>query len=395
MVSGPYIPPIEPDPIEIAARLAATAPRGACSDGERRAAVALRDELRLAGRPARLETAWVRPGWPIAYALLCLLGAAGSLAAISWPAVGLGVIVVALVLLAGDLSGRLALVRLLLPRRATVNLVSEPPPRPPGLPPPRVRLIVTAALDAGRAGLVYRLAPLERRLRRMLRGHLLSPAALLCLCLAIDAGAAAARLLDDGAGWPSIVALVPTIVLLAGAAACIDIALAGVTPGANTHASAAAVAFALTAALDRDPPRHLAVELVLTGAGEGGQLGMRAYVARRRRGARPEELAVLAFGPCGAGTPRVHVTEGLLWPQRLHPTLVALAGGPPLRRGTTNAAVARRTGWPAVAISALDERERPGRSHKAGDAAPGLERASIAGTLERSIGLVRALDGQL
>jgi hypothetical protein len=309
------------------------------------------------------------------------------------------VVVAALVLLAGDVSGRLPVARLALPRRATVTLVSEPPPRRPGLPPARVRLVVTAPLDAARAGLVYRLAPLERRLRRALRGHLLSPAALLCLCLAIDAAVAGARLLDDGAGWPSIVALAPTIVLLVGAAACLDIALAGVTPGANAHASAAAAAFALTAALDREPPQHLAVELVLTGAGEGGQLGMRDYVRRRRRGARPEELAVLAFGPCGAGEPRYHVTEGALWPQRLHPTLVRLAaasgGALPLRRPTTNAAVARRTGWPALGVSALDRRERCGRAHLAGDTGARLERASIAGTIEYATRLVRALDRQL
>jgi hypothetical protein len=387
------------DPIEIASRLAAIQPRGACSDGERRAAVALRDELRLVGRPARLETAWVRPAWPVAYALLCLLGVAGSLAAISWPAVGLGVVLAALVLLAGDASGRLALIRFILPRRATVTLVSEPPPRRPGLPPARVRLVVTASLDAGRAGFAYRLAPLEARLRRALGGHLLSPVALLCLCLAIDAGAAGARLLADDAGWPSIVALFPTVVLLAGAAACIDIALAGFTPGANAHASAAAAAFALTAALDRDPPQRLAVELVLTGAGEGGQLGMRDYVGRRRRGARPEELAVLAFGPCGAGELRYHVTEGALWPQRLHPTLVRLAaqsaGALPLRRPTSNAGVARRTGWPAVAISALDGRERPGRAHTAGDTGSNLERASMTGAIEYATRLARALDRQL
>ncbi len=357
--------------------------------------MAVRDELRLNGRPARLETAWVRPGWPIAYALLCLLGVAGSMAALSWPAAGLAAIAAALVLLAGDLSGRLPLVRLVLSRRATVNVVSEPPPRRPGLPPARVRLIVTAALDAGRAGLAYRLSPWEARLRRALGGHLLSPAALLCLCLAIDAGAAAARLADPGAGWPSLVALVPTIVLLVGAAACLDIALAGFTPGANAHASAAAAAFALTAALDRDPPRRLAVELVLTGAGEGGQLGMRDYVRRRRRGARPQELAVLAIGPCGAGTPRHHASEGLLWPLALHPTLVRLTDTPPLRREATNAVVARRTGWPAIAISARDQRERPGGSHSAGDVASDLERASIAAVIEAATRLVRALDGVL
>jgi hypothetical protein len=399
MVPGAYLSPIEPDPLEIAGRLTATTPRGACSDGERRAAVLLRDLLRRSGRPARIETAWVRPAWPAAYVLLCLLGVGGSLAAISWPAVGLGVLLATFVLLAGDLTGRLPLVRLLLPRRATAIVVSEPPPRPAALADPRVRLIVTAPIDAGRGGLIHRLAPFEARLRRKLGGHLPTAPALLCFCLLVDAAAAAARLTADDAGWPSLVALVPTIVLLLGAGAYLDIALADVTPGANIHASAAAAAVALTAALDQDPPRRLAVELVLTGAAEGGDLGMRAYVNRRRRGARPEELAVLALGPCGAGTVRFHVTEGRLLPQRMHPTLVALAarqpGGRPHRRGQTNAAVARRAGWPAIGLSTADEREHPGAGHRAGDGTRNLERASIEQTIVYATGMIRELDRQL
>jgi hypothetical protein len=355
----------------------------------------LRDELRASGRPSRLETAWVRPGWPLLYAALCALGVVAALLTTVDARVGLVLALVAFAALAGDVSGLAPFARRLVPRRATQNVISEPPPTGGDV---RVRLIVTAALDAGRTGVAYRLAPLESRLRRALRGHLSSPPAILCAALALLAAIAGARQLGLEANWLNDVALVPAIALVLGTAAFLDIGLSDPSAGPNAHAGAAAAAVALVARLDADPPGHLAVELVLAGAAEGGQLGLRDYVRRRRRRARPTELAVLAIGRCGAGTPRFHRTEGLLLPARLHPGLVALArqaGLPPIRRGSSGALAARRMGWPAVGMSAVDERDRPAAISTLDDGPAGLEPSSIADTIAHCFELVRALDGQI
>src|SRR4051812_39918585 len=109
-------------------RLAAIDGRGACTDAERRACVLLRGELRARGLPARVETFWVRPQWPLAWALHAVLGVAGSLLSVAVPAAGLGLLVATLVSYALDVTGRAHLLRAVFPRRATQVVVSAPPP---------------------------------------------------------------------------------------------------------------------------------------------------------------------------------------------------------------------------------------------------------------------------
>jgi hypothetical protein len=364
--------------------------------------VLVRDELRARGRAARIETAWVRPGWPLVYAALALVGVLGSLVCIGAPAIGLGLVLAALVLLAGDVTGLLPVARLVLPRRATACVVSEPPATARQA---RVRLIVTASLDSGRSAVAGRLAPLEAAARRVLRGHLASPPALLVAALVILAALAGARVAGADGSWLGVVALIPTVALVVAVAAYLDLAGARPSTGANAHASAAAVALALVDELDRRPPRHLAVELVLAGGGEAGQLGLAAYIRARRRGARPEELAVLALGPCGAGRPRFHVSEGSLPARRLHPGLVAAArattesdpglGAAPARRQVSGALAARRAGWPALGISALDERGLPGAARTPGDEPEHLQAGALAATLGLCRGVVARVDKRL
>jgi hypothetical protein len=358
--------------------------------------VLLRDELRARGRPSRLETAWVRPGWPLPYAVLCALGVGGALVTTTDARVGLAILLVVFASLAGDVSGIAPVVRRLTPHRATQCVVSEPLPTTRA--DVRVRLIVTAALDAPRTGFAYRLAPLEARARRLLRGHLSSPPAILCAALALLAALAGASALGlGGNGWIGPLAMVPAIALLLGAAAYLDIALSAAAPGNATAASAAA-AVALVAALDADPPRHVAVELVLAGASAGGQLGMTAYVRRRRRAARPRELAVLALGPCATGPLPFHRTEGLLFPARMHPGLVALAGQIGLtgvRRGLTGAIATRRAGWPSLGIGHPSGIDRSRATPTSAPGPRGIEPEAIGETVVHCIELVRALDRQI
>ncbi|HEU4658555.1 MAG TPA: hypothetical protein VFR97_13590 [Capillimicrobium sp.] len=334
----------------------------------------MRDALRAQGRPARIEPAWVRPQWALPYAVLCAAGVAGSLLATSSPLAGLAVLVVVVVLLAGDASGRLMLLRLPLRRRATQNVVSEPVIVPPGA---RVRLIVTAPLDAPRTGLAQLAAPFAERLRGALGGRGPTPIGWLALSLLALALLAALRLAGADGDWIAPASLAPTVALVVGTFAFADLAFA--RPAAHADATAVGLALALVAALDRDPPRHLAVECVLAGASEPGQLGLRAYVRARRRGARPEELAVLALGgrPAPGGGAH-HPGEGRALPARLDPQLVAHAravGLAPARGRVTGALPARLARWPALGVSP--------------------DPADPEATLERLLALVRRLDGQL
>jgi len=371
-------------------RLVAIGERGACSDAERRACLLLREELRARGRPARMEAAWVRPQWPQSWALHCALGVAGSLVAVGVPAVGLGILVATLVSFVLDVTGRAHLLRLIFPRRATQVVVSSPPASEKP-----VRLVLAASVDAPRTGAIFGdYTTALGRARRALRGHLSAPPAWLALTMLVLAGFAGARLAGAGGQVLGAVQLVPTVVLLLAAGALVDVALSRPSPGANADASAVAAVLEIADALDADPPRALDVEVVLAGAGDGLQLGMRSYV--RGRPWPAEEVAVLALGPCGAGRPHVFATTGLLIPLKLHPRLLELAGrAPRATRHVGPALPARSRRWPAIAVAGLDELGRAPHARQASDTPDQVRPAAIDATVDLCLGLITRLDRDL
>jgi len=390
------------DPLETATRLASVRRRGAGTGAERRVATWLRDELRARGREASLETVWVRPDWPLVHLMHCALGAGASIASVWEPAIGLGVLGATLVSMAADLTGRAHVLRLATPRRATQNVISPPSRRIPGA----VRLTVVACTDAGRTGSIYgRWAALEARLRQLLRGHLPSPLGILVLAIVALCAIAYARLQGDGGQLLGALQFLPTVALMIGFAALVDVALSDVSRGANVYASTVGVALALVDELERSRLRRLEVELVLAGAGEGPAAGMRTFV-RSRRNRRAEEVAVLAIEPCGGGTPRWLRRDGQLLPLRYHPRLVELcaevsAADPNLRarpyasHGAAASFPARLVHWPAIAIGCRDERDRVPNAHEPSDVAERLDPAAMRAALDLCLALVGRLDEDL
>ena len=359
----------------------------------------LRDDL---DREVITETVWVRPQQAAVLALHAAAGVAASLLAASWPAVGLGLATAALVSWCLDQLGWAHLGRRLTPARATQNLVSPPTAATRSGRQRIVRLVITATYDAPRTGVIRR-EPVRRlvaRARGLLGGRLPGAAALVALCLAAVAGLAAARLaVGPDPDWIGGVQLVPTILLLAALGISVDTGLARPGPGANDPASGAGVAIALAAALDRDPPRHMGVELVLAGAGQGPSLGMRAFVRGRRKRYRPEATAAVHLSAFGRGRPRWWVTDGPLIPLRYHPRLRELAAraGGASHRGheATGGWRARLVRWPAITIGCLDGEGRPPGSGQTGDTADALDPAAMKGALDVALRIVRALDEDL
>jgi hypothetical protein len=394
------------EPMETVRALVGFTGRGPCTDAERRAALWLARSLREGGREPEQDTVWVRPQWAWVYALHALLAVVGSVLLVSVPIAGLAVLAVTLVSLWLDLAARTPVLRLLMRRRATQNVRAPAPPRTPDQPRPAVRLIVTAHYDAGRSGLVYR-DSLRRAANRAFRGHAPSPLTVLLGAVAVLTAVAALRV-AGGAETPlRVIQLAASIVILFALALLLDVALSQPVPGANADASAVAVALALTDALDRDPPKHLAVDLVLTGAGEGPALGMRAQIRRmRRRGLKREDAAVLELRPCGDGRPRYWTRDGLGLPLRLHPRLVELTQraaeeerhlGAERHRGAScsSAYVARAAGYPAIAIGCLDAEGLAPGAHQHTDVPEALDPGAMTAALELCLGLVDRLDADV
>ncbi|MCW3013746.1 MAG: hypothetical protein JWO02_838, partial [Solirubrobacterales bacterium] len=221
------------DPIAPLTRLAAVEDRLACSNGERLAARQATRELRAIGRRgARTQTQWVRPTGTLIAAALAVTGVGGSVISVDHPEAGLVVVLAALVLLVGDLSGRAPLLRRLTYGRATQNVVSSG-----GRPDAPVRLIITASLDTPRGGILDGGGGVPRslaRVRRTLRGHLPGRYGVLLVSLIATAACAGARVGGIDAGWLGAVQLVPTLLLLAAAGLLTDAATARAgKPGAG------------------------------------------------------------------------------------------------------------------------------------------------------------------
>ncbi|UTI66025.1 hypothetical protein NBH00_07410 [Paraconexibacter antarcticus] len=396
-----------PDPQAILERLAAIPDRGSCSDGERLAARQAARELRAFGRTGvRTQTFWVRPSGELVAIALALAGVAATVVSVDHPATGLGLAAAAVLLLAGDLSGRLPLLRWLTVAHATQNVVATG-----GRPEAAVRLVVTAALDTPRGGLLDGDGLVSRavgRLRRRLGGRLPGRYGLLLLALVATAAGAGARLAGGDStvlGVAQLAACVPLLVLIALLADAATVR-AG-RPGAGANASAAAVALALVAELDRRPPRALAVDLVLAGAGECGALGMRRWVAdARRAGTKAEDVAVLHVAACGRGTPVWWTREGRVLALRYHPQLVAAAARaaadeahlrarPHASRRATGGRAARAAGWPAIAVGCVGPAGIAPGGGRDVDTADTIDPDALDGTLELCLGLVRVLDAEL
>jgi hypothetical protein len=396
------------DPIEIAAGLAEFEGRAPGTDAERRASVWLGRRLREIGREVQVEPEWVRPQAAIVGALHAGLGVVGGLVALTYPTVGLAVLALTTLSATLDLLGVAHLARRITPERATQNLVSPPTAATRSGAQRIVRLVIVAHYDAPRTGIAYRQGP--RRIaafaQRLARGYLPGATSVAAIGPALLLLAAGARRAGIEGRWLDIVQLVPTLALLVALALLIDLALAPTGPGAGDPGSAAGVALELAAALDSSPPNHLAVELVLAGAGQGPSLGMRGYVRRRRRLYAPEATAVLHLEGCGRGHPRWWTVDGPLVPLRMHPRLVALAAEaarehPELRaaahRGHRAGAGwrARQARWPTITVGCLDERGITPDSGTAADVPEQLEEAAMRDALTFCRALVERLDADL
>jgi hypothetical protein len=307
-----------------------------------------------------------------------------------------------------------------------------PPPGPPGPPdpsdptrptrpddpadPPRVRLIVTANYDAGRAALVYR--PWLRRAtalpRRLAGDGRLTPGWLGWLVIA-HVGLLAVAVIRAAHGSASttgsavgIVQLVPTVVLLLSLALLIDCATADFGPAAADNAAGTAVALALTRALDAAPLRRLTVELVLQGAGDGQMIGLAHHLrtsARKRELVRADTI-VLGIGPCGTGRPHWWTSDGNLLPVRYHHRLRAVAEDladprtgvdayPHHGRGVAPALPARMRGIPAINLGCLDADGLAAGSHTARDTSEDLDSTALDELLQFALVLVDAIDADL
>jgi hypothetical protein len=258
--------------------------RTAGSDAERRAALALRDRLTTGGRAATVEPFRFHQRWALAQALAAALGVAGSVLAVTRPALGTTLVAVAAASSVAEAQGVTALLARLTGTRASQNVSA---PRTGALPARPGLLVIAATYDAPRDSLVGRLA---RRLPLWPALGAAFVAALACCVL---------RLLDFEGDLLTAIQLVPTLVLLAAVPLLGEAELAPVGKG-SAEAAGVEVATALAERLEREL-LQLDVWLVLAGGGALGA-GMRAWRRRHRAALNAQPAVTIEIGAPEPGT---------------------------------------------------------------------------------------------
>jgi hypothetical protein len=265
--------------MEVIRELCSFEGRGPGTDAERRAANALAARLRGMGRRADIEPFFAHPQYAVVHLIHAVLAIAGSLLATVQPAVGFTLVLIAAASTYLDLNTRLYLVRSLLFRRVSQNVVS-----PGGRQDAPARLILMAHYDAARTGYVFGrpLAWLNQRGDRV--RLLLGPFRLFFwLGFAPLLPILGARMAGLDATWLNAIQAVPTIVLIVACFLLIDIVLSEIVPGAYDNASGVAAVLSAADDLTTNPPANLDVWVVLAGSEESFCEGSRAFVRSRRK----------------------------------------------------------------------------------------------------------------
>ena len=378
--------------IERIVRELASYERPSASEGERRAALWLAEELRDAGcRDVRVEQERAHGGywWPLG-----LLNAGSALAARLGrvPAALAGALVSAAVY--DDVSGgKLWFRSRTLPQRPTWNVVAEL-----GAPDARRTVVFMAHHDAAHSGLVFhpalpragmRLFPkLHDRANQsvpIIFGTFLGPVFLALWGL-------------FGGRWLKRCGL---FFSLGAGAVMANIAASRVVPGANDNLSAVGVLAALAHELSGSPPDGVRVILLSTGSEEGFMEGMQAF-GRRHFAELDRRTTEFVCLEC-VGSPYLCVVEaeGMLRMRYYTPSsreALARAGaaaGVELARGlrtvaATDALIPLRAGYNSCTLGGVDETKFPREYHWPSDTPDNLDWSSIEGAVEVCL---RYLDG--
>jgi hypothetical protein len=270
--------------------------RPSASPGERRAAQWIVEQLADNATPARIE-AEVAHGThlpfvlPSAFALLASFLRSRSIASVM-AALATGAIV-------DELGGHRRLVRRILARRETYNVVAEV-----GNPGSARTLVFVSHHDAARPWSAAFGAIASAPPPRLLGGRPLPLASSLAYGpLMLLLGVAGRRRVLRRAGT----ALCTFIVML-----FTDVARRAPVPGANDNASGVAALLGIASELASRPPHHLRVVLVSAGSEETMLEGMEAFLRRHRSQLDPASTIVVCLDMLGWERLLLRESEGVL-----------------------------------------------------------------------------------
>lgn len=375
---------------EIVSTLAAME-RGSASDGERRAAEWIRERFAAAGLDARIEpepahgTYW----WPLGLcsAVATLAGLSGSrvLGVLGGAAAAAGVV--------DDVSAGPHLVRKLLPRRTTYNVVAE---AGAGGGEHERTLVFIAHHDAAHGGFIFWdklvTAPMDA-FPELLGTSETSPPV-----MQLVAAGPALVALGSLLGSPRL-RTAGTVIAVGCVAAFTDIGLRRVVPGANDNVTAVATELAL--AEDLELPDGLRVIFLSTGSEESFMEGMRGWMRRHRASLDPATTRFVCLESLGSPQLLVIEGEGMIRMTDYDPAdrefLAACAerAGHPTRRGlrlglATDGLIAMRAGFRTSVLASCTKYKFPANYHSMRDTAENVDYGTVAAAVDVCREVIRA-----
>jgi hypothetical protein len=346
--------------MDVVRELAALPHRGACTDGERKAADLLEARLVALGAAVRREP-FITPRsyiWEVCWALAALITGLLGVQWAPWPA--------AVLALAGARSAWLFLdyrwtpLMLLPPRGRSENIVATRARETDGGKGAPLRLVVMGHYDSAPCSLLY-----HPSMVKSFHSSLLVNLGVIALAAALVVLAAL------GIGPPALAwARWALAAYFAGQAilTSLDYVRLGHTNGAADNATGAAAAVGTAVRLFEELPERWEVTLLLTGAEEVAMVGSGAWLRAHRAELDPARTFVLNFDNLGAGKLKIVERTGSLTTVRYDNALVSAAretaraearfseiAPHAWRTGDFDTLAFARSGIPSLTLCALDD----------------------------------------
>jgi Peptidase family M28 len=368
--------------------------RPSASEGERRAAEWLVARFGELGAAARIEaepahgTYW----WPLG--LGAVLGALGGILGLRGRRLLGGAIAGAAAAgMATDFPPGKRLLRRVLPRRTTYNVVSEL-----GAADPQRTIVLIAHHDAAHSGIVFHpaLPQIGDRLGLIERTDTSPP------LMAPVLGGPALAALGALTGRRPLTRL-GVLLGLGAAAAMAEIGLRDVVPGANDNGTAVVALLALAERLIAEPPEKTRVVLLSVGSEESFSEGIKAYGERHFDELPRESTFFLCLETLGSPHLLVLRGEGFLKMREYPPRSLALMDGlaeelgidlfPNLRlHNGTDGMEPLAAGYETAVLASCTDLKQPANYHWWHDLAENVDFDTVADGIRLAEAAIRRLD---
>lgn len=306
--------------------------RGPTKEGERRAAEYLKKKMDDIGLNATIEPFKTSPHYYWVYFLhmtaALALGAVSLITRPLWVPVLAGVLL-AVILLSfwGDLTTRFHIIRNLIPRYPSQNVVGHK-----GVENPQKHIIVLAHYDAAKVGKTVFNPELDERIAKFFKEKLnrtpnVMMPMIIAMFLLICVTVARAVAPSGKTMWIStgIVQGVASLILTIAAAAFFDIAIGHYVPGAIDNLTGIASCISIAEEVVRNPLENSDFTFLATGCEEAIMMGMVEYMKRHKKELDPEKTYFINLESIGGGTVRYATSEGFVRIKPYSKELISIA----------------------------------------------------------------------